>query len=83
MNYVLDNKIERESNLTRKQSVTVHAEKVFTSAFNYNTVQGEIPTDAAFLTLPGQEPSETPTSTHTLHSKFTSEVKKDVKAKVF
>ena len=62
VNFVLDNKIERESNLTRKHSVTVHAEQVFRSAFNYNSVQGEIPTDAAYFTLPGQEPSEPPTS---------------------
>ena len=43
VNSVLDCKIQRESQLTRKKSVTVRAENIFQSVRNRNTVSGEIP----------------------------------------
>ena len=43
VNQVLDNKLERESNFTRKKSITVEAESVYRFALNLNMVQGEIP----------------------------------------
>ena len=43
VNLIIDNKLSRESQFVRKQSVTVRSESEFNSAFNYNCVQGEIP----------------------------------------
>ena len=51
VNYVLDNRIQRESQHTRKQSITVLAEQHHISALNMNMVQGKIPTDRIELTL--------------------------------
>ena len=43
VNLALDNRLERESNYTRKKSITVEAEAIYNRALNYNMVQGEIP----------------------------------------
>ena len=43
VNMVLDCKISRKSQYTRKYSVTIQAEEIFQSARNMNTVSGEIP----------------------------------------
>ena len=43
VNHSLDSKIDRESNFTRKQSITVISENTFQKSLNENTVQGEIP----------------------------------------
>ena len=43
VNLALDNRLERESNYTRKKSITVEAETIYNRALNYNMVQGEIP----------------------------------------
>ena len=43
VNIILDNKIRRESQLTRKKSITVEAEKIYQTALNCNMVQGQIP----------------------------------------
>ena len=43
VNFVLNCQIERESKYTRKKSITVFAEKAYTSALARNTVQSEIP----------------------------------------
>ena len=50
VNYVLDNRIQRESQHTQKQLITVLAEQHHISALNMNMVQGEIPTDGSELT---------------------------------
>ena len=82
VNHVLDNKIERESQLVRKQSVTVEAETIFTRSLNLNTVQGEIPTDPKDLTLSGVEVLTLPNTRATPSHKFISEVKAEVKSQV-
>ena len=43
VNSVLDNKLQRESKLQRKLSITVTAEKYYQTAAGRNSVQGEIP----------------------------------------
>ena len=43
VNTAIDSKIERESALTRKKSITVIAENEFTQAVNNTCAQGEIP----------------------------------------
>jgi hypothetical protein len=43
VNSVLDCKVKRESQFTRKHSVTVQAEQTYQSVKNRNTVLGEIP----------------------------------------
>ena len=71
--HVIDNKIERESKLVRK-SVTIQFETIFLNAFNLNTVQGEIPTDAAALTLSTVDPTLTGNAV-TPHLDFNKDVK--------
>ena len=61
VNMVLDCKISRESQYTRKHSVTVQAEEIFQSAKNRNTVCGEIPgttPENIRVTVPGEEGEE-------------------------
>ena len=83
VNLALDNKIERESKLNRKHSVTVQAEQVFRTAFDMNTVQGEIPTDAEHLTLTLPDPDQTPVPTpHSHQTQFIKDVKKDTKTAI-
>ena len=82
MNSVLDNKLQRESNLQRKNSITVTAENYYQSAVSRNMVQGEIPG----LTVEG-EISESIHSSLTLsggdvQSKATVKFIEDVKAEV-
>jgi len=43
VNLIIDNKLVRESEYTRKQSVTVQSESKFKTTFSYNCVQGKIP----------------------------------------
>ena len=43
VNYILDCRVERESDWTRKSSVTVRAEEVYAECLNQNTVGGIIP----------------------------------------
>ena len=43
VNHALDSCVHREGQFTRKQSVTVEAEGIFTQSLNMNTVQSEIP----------------------------------------
>ena len=43
VNLIMDNKIERESKLQRKKSITVTAENIYQSAVSRHMVQGEIP----------------------------------------
>ena len=77
---MIDNKLERESQYIRTQSVTVLSEQTYQSALNRNLVQGEIPTNPAdltlssgpVLTLPDTEPS----------FQFVSEVKQDAKTQI-
>ena len=62
VNMVLDCKIIRESQYTRKHSVTIQAEEIFQSARNMNTVAGEIPgttPENIRVTVPGEEGEET------------------------
>ena len=80
VNQVLDNRLVRESEFTRKQSVTVLAEANYLFARRINLVQGEIPTNPEDLTLSDQEVLTLPGEGG--QSKFISEVKADVKAKV-
>ena len=87
MNNVLDNKLERESNLQRKKSITVTAENYYTTALSRNSVQGEIPgitpegeiieSDSASLTLATTGGGSCSKAT----TKFLEDVKSDVKFK--
>ena len=43
VNLALDNRLARESQFVRKQSVTVQSEQIYQRALGRNTVQGEIP----------------------------------------
>ena len=43
VNTIIDNRLDRESDYVRKQSVTVRSEAEFQKAFSYNCVQREIP----------------------------------------
>ena len=43
VNLTLDNRLVRESQYTRKQSITVQSEHIYQRALGRNTVQGEIP----------------------------------------
>ena len=43
VNSALDNRIERESKLVRKKSITVEAEQIYQTAVSRNRIQGEIP----------------------------------------
>ena len=43
VNLIVDNRLARETQLVRKQSVTVQSENIFKTALGRNTVQGEIP----------------------------------------
>ena len=94
VNLVLDNKIERESNYVRKQSITVLSEAVFKTAFNRNCVQGEIPgttpenpptsenltlSEAVDLTLSDMDQPQIALKPPT---KFINEVKQDVKINI-
>ena len=65
VNTIIDNRLDRESDYVRKQSVTVRSEAEFQKAFSYNCVQGEIPAISSETLVPPQE--------------FVDEVKKDVK----
>ena len=81
-NSVLDNRLERESKLTRKQSITVLADKHHQSALNDNLIQGEIPTDPALITLSDTGGGVEVTGVVFPTSKqFVSAVKGDVKFK--
>ena len=74
VNIALDNRLNRESKLVKKQSVTVRAEEAFKSAYNYSCVQGEVP---------GATPlTEKENVTSLLPEKFIEEVKNDVKVSV-
>ena len=87
VNLLLDNRLQRESKLSRKKSITVQAERVYQSALNRNMVAGEIPgttpenirltiSDTEVITLPGvggEEPI--PPS-----SKFIEQVKSEAKS---
>ena len=80
---MLDNRIERESKLIRKHSVTVLAEKTFQSSLNHNMVQGEIPTDPTELTLYDVGAGVEIISTENPPSyKFVNEVKSEVKLQI-
>ena len=62
VNMVLDCKISRESQYTRKHSVTIQADEIFQSARNMNTVSGEIPgstPENIRVRVPGEEGEET------------------------
>ena len=77
VNLIIDNKLVRESEYTRKQSVTVQSESKFKTAFSYNCVQGEIPgTTSEELPLSDADSALPPPQ------KFIDEVKKDVKTAV-
>ena len=82
MNSVLDNKLQRESNLQRKLSITVTAEKYYQTAAGRNSVQGEIPG----ITLEGEIcESDNPPLTLLgggVQSKATMKYIEDVKADV-
>ena len=82
VNHVLDNRLERESALIRKQSVTVEAERIYKRALNYNMVQGEIPTDSAELTLSEGPVLILPGVQTTPSHKFITEVKNEAKSQV-
>ena len=43
VNLAIDNRLARESQLIRKQSITVQSEQIYQRALGRNTVQGEIP----------------------------------------
>ena len=43
VNLVIDNRLDRETQFTRKKSVTVQSECIYKTALGRNTVQGEIP----------------------------------------
>ena len=83
VNLVLDNRLAREEQLVRKQSITVQSERIYRSAFGRNTVQGEIPG-----TTPENEELEFNPNSHGTevqgpelirpHPEFISSVKKDV-----
>ena len=83
VNLALDNRLARESQLVRKQSVTVQSERIFKTALGRNTVQGEIPgcTPELVQLEPSQnqvineEPIKPP-------PRFISSVKQDVKSLV-
>ena len=64
--------------------MTVEAENIFKEAFNMNTVQGEIPTDAQNITLSNTDDLtlQTPGANKNPHNKFISDVKKDAKVKI-
>ena len=86
VNSVLDNKLQRESNLQRKHSITVTAENYYQTAVNRNMVQGEIPGITlegkiseslhSYLTLSGGDIQSKATA------KFIEDVKTDVKSLV-
>ena len=89
VNLALDNRLARESQFTRKQSVTVHSEHIYHRARGRNTVQDEIPgcTPENVQLGPSQENSinpiddgvDNPTSEIIRPpSKFISNVKRDV-----
>ena len=84
VNLLLDNRLQRETKLVRKKSITVQAERVYKSALNRNMVAGEIPgttpenicltlSETEVLTLPGEDP--VPPS-----SKFIENVKSEAKS---
>ena len=80
---MLDNRIERESKLIRKYSVTVLAEQTFQSSLDRNMVQGEIPTDPTELTLYDVGAGVEIISTENPPSyKFVNEVKSEVKLQI-
>ena len=68
VNAIIDNRLLRESDYVRKQSVTVRSEAVYQQALNYNCVQGKVPTVSSESPVPPQE--------------FVDEIKKDVKISV-
>ena len=43
VNLAINNRLARETQFVRKQSITVQSERIYKSAFGRNTVQGEIP----------------------------------------
>ena len=51
VNHALDSRIERESQYTRKQSITFSAEETYQQSLRQNTVQGEIPEFVASSTF--------------------------------
>ena len=40
VNYILDRRVERESEYTRKKSVTVRAEEVYQESLSFTTIDG-------------------------------------------
>ena len=82
VNLTLDSKLQRESELIRKKSVTVQAEQLFSSALGQNCVQGEIPADPANLTLSAEGQAQLYESEIVPSKKFVTDMKKDVKAGV-
>ena len=78
VNQIIDNKLARESQLIRKQSVTVQSESVYKDALNYNCVQGEIPgVTPEVLPLSDEDNTALPPP-----QKFVEDVKKDVKTTI-
>ena len=90
VNIALDNRLDRECNYTRRKSITFEAENTFKSAFNLNTVQGEVP--GSTPEIPGLTISElgvedpvltlSPPENIQPTEKFINEVKSDAKSKV-
>ena len=89
VNLALDNRLARESQFVRKQSVTVQSEQIYQRALGRNTVQGEIPGCTPENVQLGQDQDATinpidhgteilPSEAIKPSSKFISNVKKDV-----
>ena len=83
VNLILDNRIQRESNFTRKKSITVEAETIYNFALNMNLVQGEIPGTTP-LPIEMESDIQVINQFGSLNppAKFVSEVKSDIKAKI-
>ena len=84
VNLLLDNRLQRETKLVRKKSITVRAEQVYKSALGRNMVAGKIPgttpdnirltlSDTEVIILPGEEPISPST-------KFIEQVKNEAKS---
>ena len=82
VNVAIDNKIARESQYTRKKSVTVYAESVYTTAFNDNCVQGAIPGTTPENPPEGELLLDLPVPDLPIPDKFITAVKEDVKTTV-
>ena len=82
VNVAIDNKIARELQYTRKKSVTVYAESVYTTAFNDNCVQGVIPGTTPENPPEGELLPTEPVPDLPIPDQFITAVKKDVKTTV-